>query len=166
MQVKTDERISSGADVAISFLFSSYFGLVLGVSFLATMAKFQAKLTSLPQLVEIGSITFHWMHAVELFLVLALLILSGVTARRQRWRLVVSGLLGVLWLLQGFWLLPVLDQRVALFISAGTLQSSPDHFYYAALEGVKLIALAIAGPLCILQLIRTRRTVYEANQAG
>ena len=57
----------------IRFVAYAWFGLVVGVSFLATPIKFRAQSLTLPVALDVGRTTFHAMTRLEWLLTLALL---------------------------------------------------------------------------------------------
>lgn len=136
-------RLAAFGRAATGFLFPCYAGMVAGVSFLATMAKFQARRPTMAQLVEIGSITFHWFHAVELILVVALLAASA--ASRSRWRVVAAVALALVWGAQEWWLFPILDRGAEAIVAGGAPAMDNSHMVYAGFETFKLLVLIAAG---------------------
>lgn len=106
------------------------------------MAKFQSH-TPISQLVEIGGITFHWLHSVEL-VVVAVLLASSV-ASRSAWRIGVSIALAILWSLQQWWLFPTMDANTRNVIAGGAPSGDGTHIVFAALEALKLPLLVAAG---------------------
>jgi hypothetical protein len=117
-------------------------GVVVGVSFIAQPVKFTAAGVGLAEQVRIGSVIFHASHKVQLALLLVLV--AAVLAKR------VDRLRSLIWLAvavaalaaQWFWLMPLLDSRVAE-LSAGQTPA-PNlwlHGAYVALEVSKLLAL-------------------------
>lgn len=129
------------------FLFPFYGGLVTGVAFLATIAKFQTHHSTISQLVEIGWITFHWLHAVELPLIAILLLASIVS--RVRWSVSASVIVAVIWAAQQWWLFPILDKQTQTVINGGTPSDGSTHIIFAGLATVKLVVLVVAGILAV-----------------
>ena len=86
-------------------------GILLGVSFLATPAKFGAPSLSLAVAVDVGRSTFAVLNRVELgSAVLAVGLLIG-GASREVWVWLASGSAVLGLLLETLWLLPILDER-------------------------------------------------------
>lgn len=120
-------------------------GLSVGVAFLATPAKFLAPSLSLPVALEIGQQTFRLYSGAE-FALLGLLLVLGVWSNaRGRWYLSLA-VPGAIILMQAFWLVPVLDLRVAA-VQAGLspLPQSNLHMTYIVAEVIKLLWLLIIG---------------------
>ncbi|MDA1312173.1 MAG: hypothetical protein O2968_02460 [Acidobacteria bacterium] len=133
-------------------------GILFGVSFLATPAKFQAPSLTLPAAVDVGRSTFAALNRVELgcALLAGALLLGG--AARGLWLRFASGLaiLGVL--LETVWLLPVLDERARIVIDGGMPPASNLHELYIALDVVKFLALVTAA---FLLLSRTEPALHH-----
>ncbi len=120
-------------------------GVVIGVAFLATPAKFLAPSLALPVALDVGRQTFRIYNTVELALFALLLILGLWAQRRRRWYLgaVVAG---AVVLAQTLWLIPALDLRVlALQADAAPLPPSNLHTAYVALEALKVFWLLAMG---------------------
>jgi hypothetical protein len=120
-------------------------GLVLGVSFIATPAKFLAASLSLATALDVGNHTFHVLTRVELGIGIVLAVL-GWWAHRGRWWA------GAVWLLpliavivQVVVLLPPLDARVQVIIAGGTPTNSDLHVVYIGLELAKFVLLLVLG---------------------
>jgi hypothetical protein len=117
-----------------------WIGLLLGVSFLATPAKFLAPSLSLAVALDVGRQTFGVFNKVEwaLAILLLALVLAGPKAR-----LSIAGavVLAVMVVVETLWLLPVLDQRVGLIIAGQQPPESNLHVVYIVLQIVKLAVL-------------------------
>lgn len=117
-----------------------WIGLLLGVSFLATPAKFLAPSLSLAVALDVGRQTFGVFNKVEwaLAILLLALVLAGPKAR-----LSIAGavVLAVMVVVETLWLLQVLDQRVGLIIAGQQPPESSLHVVYIVLQIVKLAVL-------------------------
>src|SRR5690606_39183640 len=123
-----------------------WIGMILGISGLATPIKFQAASLTLPVALDVGQTTFAAFNKMEWLLaaVLAIAVLPCRPALLSlRLLLTVAAVITVL--LQTFWLLPALDQRVAAVIAGEVLPPSGLHNLYVVAEGVKLLALIVLG---------------------
>ena len=120
-----------------------WLGLLIGVSFLATPVKFQAPSLDLPTALDVGRVTFALSTKVEwgLWAVLAAATAFG-RARPIAWSFVI--LLGFALAAQSFWLLPVLDERVARIIAGRAVESGPHHLVYIGVEVCKALLLMAA----------------------
>ncbi|MBX3523827.1 MAG: hypothetical protein KF807_11515 [Xanthobacteraceae bacterium] len=117
-------------------------GIVIGVSFIATVAKFAAVSLTRPVALDVGAHTFAMLARIEwgLVIVLALLIFA---ARVTRVRLLLLGLVVAILLGEAIWLFPALNTRTALVIAGETLPPSPLHAISVAAESSKVILLAL-----------------------
>lgn len=123
-----------------------WIGMILGISGLATPIKFQAASLTLPVALDVGQTTFAAFNKME-WLLAAVLAIAVLLCRPAllslRLVLTVAAIITVL--LQTFWLLPALDQRVAAVIAGEVLPPSGLHNLYVVAEGVKLLALIVLG---------------------
>lgn len=118
-------------------------GLILGVSFIATPAKFMAPHLSMPVAMEVGKATFHVFNKVEWGI--CLLIVLGSAKTNASWgRWFFTGSLLFLLLLESFWLLPCLDVRADQVIAGKLASPGIYHSIYISFEILKII-LALAG---------------------
>ncbi len=127
---------------ALAFVWA---GLVVGISFLEAPVKFTAPSLTLAVGLDVGRHVFGALNRVEL--VLALVSAGLVWAARPRRGVWTA--LGLAWtavVLQTAWLLPTLDARAVLIIAGGSPQAAPElHVLYGGAEGVKVLALVVAG---------------------
>lgn len=117
-------------------------GVVIGVSFIATVAKFGAPSLTRPVALDVGAHTFAMLARIEwgLLAVLALLILAaGVSRLRAAFFILIAAIL----LGEAFWLFPQLHARTALVIAGQSLPPSPLHAISVAAESSKVILLAL-----------------------
>ena len=127
-------------------LLAVWAGIVIGVSIIATLAKFQAPSLSMPVGLEIGRYTFHLLSRVELCFLIAAIVAAGIAPPRSI-TLLLFLLVAVEIVVQRYWLLPVLDDRVSRILAGGPISSSLHHQVYAVMEGVKSILLITAGAM-------------------
>lgn len=121
-----------------------WLGLLVGVSFIATPAKFLAPSLSLPVALDVGHATFAVWNAVE-WGVLGVLILLAVIGRVGQLSVLAIAFLLATLLFQTFFLLPILDARIATIIAGGTPAPSSDHLVYIVSDVAKLQVLAVLG---------------------
>ncbi len=133
-----------GRMAAIFFVAVLWLGLLLGVSFLATPAKFLAPSLALPVALDVGRHTFALFNKVEWLLAATLLVLA-LTARRQEAVLLGAAIAALLVIVETAWLLPALDRRVGLIIAGQVPPPSILHDLYIALAIVKLAALGVVA---------------------
>ncbi len=119
-------------------------GTVIGLSFIATPAKFLAPHLTMPLALEVGKVTFHTFNKVEWT---TLLLTSTVLFfyRASFIKCLPLVVVFIILLLQSFWLLPVMDQRVSMVIAGNTPEGSIHHWVYIFVEAFKAITLMVAG---------------------
>ncbi|SDR63565.1 hypothetical protein SAMN05519103_08762 [Rhizobiales bacterium GAS113] len=119
-------------------------GLVVGVSFLATPAKFLAPSLSLQVALDVGRQAFFVLNRLELALAAVVAVL-GMRSSAPKWRRLALFLPGLMVLAQTGLLLPLLDLRVEQFLSGAVLPHSPLHLIYVACELAKVAWLFTLG---------------------
>jgi hypothetical protein len=120
---------------------AAWAGIVIGVSFIATVAKFAAPSLTRPVALDVGAHTFAMLARIEwgLAVVLALLIaFAGVTRLRAILLVAIAAIL----LGEALWLFPQLAARTALVIAGQPLPPSPLHSVSVAAESAKVLLLA------------------------
>ena len=119
-------------------------GLLFGVSFLATPAKFSAPSLELAAAIDVGRQTFRVLNWAEMVLALgALAMVFG--APSKTWVRAAVVLAAALVALETVWLLPFLDSRAEVVIQGGTPPPSSLHVLYIAADVAKLFLLLAAG---------------------
>jgi hypothetical protein len=120
-----------------------WIGMLLGVSFLATPAKFLAPSLDLPVALDVGRQTFRVFSIVEVAASL-LLLATAVLVGRARVAVLVAVIVCLV-AFQVFWLLPVLDDRVEIILQGGMPEESGLHSLYVVIESAKLLLLGLAA---------------------
>ncbi len=115
-------------------------GLLFGLSFVATPAKFLAENVPLDHLLAVGRVTFRASAAVEALLLIALLFAAPKGLRR--WPVVIAAILAA----QHWLLMPILDER-ALAVMAG--QVLPPTVLHEVWIGADLVRIAAYTVLCM-----------------
>jgi hypothetical protein len=133
------------ARAGLTALLLVWAGMVIGVSFLASPAKFAAPSLSLPVALDVGRQVFATFGRVEIGLALATSLLALASRRSGALAWLVLGLIWLIVAVQGLWLLPVLDARVEMVLDGVQPPPSPWHGAYVVLEVTKLLALLLAG---------------------
>lgn len=131
----------------ISFLPWLWAGLIIGVSFIATPAKFLTTTSSLHQLLEIGQVTFGTFMYVEITLIL---LLSISVIKSERVLLIYKALLvsvALIIFFQYVYLLPKLDERVDKLAQGLSIAPSNLHWLYVLAEFSKFILLIALGTI-------------------
>jgi hypothetical protein len=116
---------------------------MIGVSFIATPAKFIAPHLSMPVALEVGKATFHVFNKMEWGIGL-LAVLCTVHTREDSLKWVLSSSLLLLLLLETFWLMPYLDIRTDQVIAGGHASPGIHHKLYIIIEILKVIG-ALGG---------------------
>lgn len=123
-----------------------WIGFVGAISFMEAWLKFQAPGITLPLGLGIGRLVFNALNTMEwVFAVIICINLVRVksvlfTAKNLFYFLPLA-----LLIIQTAWLLPALDARAELYIQGEQPGESNLHFYYVALEIVKVFCLVIFG---------------------
>lgn len=143
----------SKAIAAILFVWA---GLLLGVSFVATPAKFLAPSLPMAQALDIGRWTFHVLAWIEWALVAVVALLLALTWRSGGVRIgPAAGLVAVaatVLAAESLVLRPLLDARVFRIIAGERVPPSPWHNVYIALEASRLALILAAGIQAIRRL--------------
>jgi hypothetical protein len=134
------------ASVLLIVLMATWAGIIIGVSLISTPVKFQAPSLTMPVGLDVGRYTFRVLTAIELWLIVAVIVLASVA--QPRWATAASiGLVAAMILLQRYWLLPILDSRVTEILAGRAPSPSPHHQIYAAMEVLKAILLMAGAAL-------------------
>ncbi len=121
-------------------------GMVLGVSFVATPAKFLAPSLTLPVALDVGRHTFGVFRPLELagFLLTLGLAWTGRAGLEPGLRAGLVAFWGVL-VLEWLWLIPTLDARALRVVAGEQLPPTYHHVVYIGLDLVKLVLLLGLG---------------------
>jgi hypothetical protein len=118
-------------------------GVVLGVSFIATPAKFLAPHLTMPVALEVGRATFHIFNKVE-WLICTSILAFTLFSKGNLFRWVFIGGLVVLLLLKTFYLLPALNMRTDRVIAGGLAKPGILHWLYISADLLQL-TFALVG---------------------
>lgn len=129
--------------IAISSIYL-WLGFVLAISFLEAWLKFQAPGITIPLGLGIGRLVFFALNKTEWFFAVLILLMQIKSGNWKQIRIEWSALLIIL-LLQTFWLLPLLDVRAEKVIQMVEIEPSNLHYYYVALEMIKVLILFVFG---------------------
>lgn len=132
---KSEAKAGFGWDRDLALIWG---GMVVGVSFLATPAKFRVKSLPRPLALEVGRETFRVLAQVEAVpSVLLALRSAAVPARR-----LLAPIPGAIVLAQALWLRPRLAARTRQIVAGAAPPPAPGlHLAYVACELTKLAAL-------------------------
>jgi hypothetical protein len=144
----SSERRLALARCGLGTLIMLWAGVLIGVSFLAAPAKFNAPTLTLPVAMDVGRQEFGTLNLAEIALAVAALALAAYgRAPRTIW--FGLAIAAVVVALQALWLLPMLDARAEMIIQGETPPSAPWHALYIAIEVLKLLALLAVGWLAL-----------------
>jgi hypothetical protein len=136
----------SKAIAAMLFLWA---GLLLGVAFVATPAKFLAPSLPMAQALDVGRWTFHVLAMVEWALVVLVALLLAMAWQSGASRIgLIAVLLAVAVALlasESFLLRPLLDARVLRIIAGESVPPSRAHQLYIAIDALRLVLILAAG---------------------
>lgn len=135
-------------DTALRLASWVWLGMVIGVSMIATPAKFNAESLELAVALDVGRTTFktfNWIQWATLLAVAAVAWRAHRAGGVDRRHLLTIGGIFVIMTAQSFWILPELYDRVAIVVAGDELPDSPIHFIFGAFEGAKLLLLGLLG---------------------
>ena len=119
-------------------------GMTVGISMIATPVRFTAVSISRPVALDVGRVVFAALHKAELLALVLLLMIVRVSGRsRELWAW--CGILILIVLAQGAWLIPELAARTDIIMAGGELPPSAAHAIYSSLELVKIGLLLFLG---------------------
>ncbi|MBS0286712.1 MAG: DUF4149 domain-containing protein [Proteobacteria bacterium] len=134
--------------VLLGMIFALYAGLVLGVSFIATPAKFMVPSLPMPIALEIGKATFYIFNKVEWIIVaISIVITCFNTTNLHRWWF-TGGLLALL-LIENYYLLPILNIRTERAITDNISNPNIFHWLYIGADTFKII-IALTGAIWLM----------------
>ena len=141
-------------------------GILFGVSFLATPAKFSAPSLTLPVAVDVGRSTFALLNRVELgcAVITVGLLLAGPSRALVIWLSTGAAVVGLLF--ETFWLLPVLDERAQTVIDGGMPTASSLHDVYIGIDLAKLAGLLVAAVALLTAEPPARISHHVARRSG
>lgn len=119
-------------------------GMTVGISMIATPVRFTAVSITRPVALDVGRVVFAALNKAELLALVLLLIIVRVSGRsRELWAW--CGILILIVLAQGAWLIPELAARTDIIMAGGELPPSAAHAIYSSLELVKIGLLLFLG---------------------
>ena len=141
------------AAIAIPLAALVWAGVTIGGSLIAAPAKFQAPSLTLPMVLEVGRAQFFWVGVAESALCALLLgVLALRRAGAQTWMAAPILVFGV----ERFILMPLLDARTVRIIAGETIEESQLHLVFVALEFLKVGTLIAAGVVALRSQNRWR----------
>ena len=122
----------------------TWVGMVVGVSLIATPARFTAGSITRPIALDVGRAVFTALNKVE-FLALVLLLIVVRVSGRSATLWAACGALALIVVAQGAWLIPELAARTDIILAGGEPPPSYAHAIYSTLELAKIGILVFAG---------------------
>ncbi len=127
---------------ALALYCAGWAGIVIGVSFIATIAKFSAPTLTRPVALDVGRHTFATLARVEWGLAVVL-VLAIAIAGMNRFRAVMLFLIAALLAAEALWLYPQLSARTELVLAGQPLPPSSVHVFSVSAESAKVLLLAL-----------------------
>jgi len=122
-----------------------WLGMVCGISFLEAPLKFQAPNITTVLGLGIGKLVFTALNKIELlFSSITVIWLVSQYRNLSRSIFIILISLIILMLIQSFWLLPILNERVDNLLQGIKLAKTNHHLYYIVFEVVKVNLLIIS----------------------
>ena len=122
----------------------TWVGMTIGISMIATPVRFTAISITRPVALDVGRVVFAALNKAELLALVVLLVIVRVSDRsRELWAW--CGILILIVLAQGMWLIPELASRTDIIMAGGELPPSSAHAIYSSLELVKIGLLLFLG---------------------
>ena len=119
-------------------------GMTVGISIIATPVRFTAISITRPVALDVGRVVFAALNKAELLALVLLLVIVRVSGRsRELWAW--CGILILIVLAQGAWLLPELAARTDIIMAGGEPPPSSAHAIYSSLELIKIGLLLFLG---------------------
>ncbi len=137
----SSKKLMANCLVCLSFI---WLGMIIGVSFVATPAKFLTPTLGLPIAVDVGRHVFGVFNKVEVFCGIASFILVLII-RPPKTTNIAFAVIWTILVLQTFWLFPFLSERVEYLLQDTTLPKSIMHTLYAVMEVAKMVTLGFIG---------------------
>lgn len=122
-----------------------WIGFVGAISFMEAWLKFQAEGVTLSIGVAIGNLVFNALNKVEIVLCLGIVFIIFSDSKNNKHLLKIALIPILILLIQTFYILPKLDQRVMLILKDKPLPKSYLHLIYVIFEIVKVISLFVLG---------------------
>lgn len=119
-------------------------GISVGVTMIATPVRFTAPSITRPVALDVGRVVFAALNKIELLALVLLLVVVRVAGLTRRWW-ALCGLLALIVLAQGAWLIPELAARTDIIIAGGRPPASYAHAAYSSLELIKIGLLLFCG---------------------
>ena len=131
----------------LTSLFALWAGFVAAISFMEAWLKFRAEGVTREIGLGIGKLVFSALNRVEIALFFLTWIILLLHKAFKPFRLSIKNglfwLVGVILLVQSFWLIPTLMHRADVIISGSQPPDSPVHLLFGIVEFIKVVCLLI-----------------------
>lgn len=129
------------------FIFTfMWIGFVCSISFMEAWVKFQAPNLTFPVGLSVGRLVFSALNKAEWVFAALILIFSLLAKKRSNFsRSIFFYIPFSILIIQTYWLLPILNDRVDAILEGVSIPKSSVHFYYLFLEVMKVIFLFLLG---------------------
>jgi hypothetical protein len=122
----------------------TWVGMTVGISMIATPVRFSAESITRPVALDVGRVVFAALNKAELLALVLLLVVVRVSDRSQSlWAW--CGILALIVVAQGAWLIPELAARTDMILAGGEPPPSHAHAIYSTLELTKVAILVFVG---------------------
>jgi hypothetical protein len=128
----------------------TWVGLTVGISLIATPARFAAGSITRPVALDVGRVVFAALNKAEFLALVLLLVIvraSGRSANLWAW----CSALALIVLAQGAWLIPELAARTDIILAGAEPPPSYAHAVYSTLELAKIGILLFIGVRSLAQ---------------
>jgi hypothetical protein len=127
------------SQIAIPITALLWSGMTLGIS-LESWVKFKTPSLMKPVGLDVGRTVFSAFHKAQ-FILLIILIVSGLIASLSPWSWLVVGLIALILVLQSVWIFPILSSIIDAIMAGAKISKSHVHTLYGILEVAKLTLL-------------------------
>jgi hypothetical protein len=141
------------AHAGLALVACLWLGTLIGVSFIATIAKFYAPSLTMPVALDVGRHTFAALARIEWGFAAVVAALIGLAGFRRLDLCALGAIVAILFL-QAIWLLPALDARVTQIMAGGMSAPSGLHVTFVACELVKILVLSVLASALVWPLSR------------
>ncbi len=130
-------------------------GMTVGVSMIATPARFTAGTITRPIALDVGRVVFMALNKAEFVALLLLLVIVRVSGAAAKYWAFCTALILIV-VAQSVWLTPELAARTDIVIAGDTPPASHAHAIYSTLELCKIVLLLTLGFLSLNDRTRAR----------
>ena len=139
--------VSGSLAVATAAIFV-WLGMVLAISFLEAPLKFRAPGVTVPVGLGIGRLVFRALNTAEAMFAVAVIVAFAVGAPPAR--VLAAGAVAIAVLIVQLAVVrPVLNRRSDRVLAGEDAPRSRAHYWYIALEAIKVVALLVTGILLL-----------------